>query len=89
VMPVLETGVPPVAGGIGQNIVSLTYVWIDGPAAGDDGLTWASGSTLRSFEGYVVDPRYLPELVAGSPVIGPFLGGDMPKEALLMTDIGS
>ncbi len=84
VMPVLDPN--PLTGVIGgQNITKLTYVWIDDDGSGR-GFSW-SGNRLRSFRGYVVDPKYLPEVVAGSPVVGPYLGPDMPKEVLLIPDL--
>lgn len=86
VMPVLDQN--PLTGVIGgQNITKLTYVWIDDDGS-SRGLSW-NGGTLRTFRGYVVHPKYLPEIVAGSPIVGPYLGDDMPKEALLIPDFPS
>jgi hypothetical protein len=39
--------------------------------------------------GFVVDPGYLPAVVAGSKQVGSFLGENMPKQVLLIPDLGS
>ncbi len=84
VMPVLDpTPLPGVVSG--QSITKLTYVWIDDDGSGR-GFSWA-GSRLRSFRGYVLDPKYFGSVVAGSPIVGPYLGPDMPKEALLIPNL--
>ena len=70
----------------GRAITGFVYVWIDGLAT-TRGLTW-NGGTLRSVSGYLIKPGYLPSIVAGSPVVGPYLGPDMPKEATLICDLG-
>jgi hypothetical protein len=69
----------------GSTITSFRYVWIDDDAT-SRGLSW-QGGRLAGFRGYVIDPGYLPTLVAGSRSVGPYLGGDMPKEALLVHDL--
>lgn len=70
----------------GRAITGFVYVWIDGLTA-SRGLAW-NGSTLRSVSGYLIDPGYLPPVVAGSLVVGPYLGDGMPKEATLICDLG-
>lgn len=82
VMPVVRPGV---ALGGQQAIDSFTYVWIDDDTS--RGLDW-NGGRLRSFSGYVVDPAYLPELVSGSRVIGPYLGPGLPRQVQLIPDPG-
>ncbi len=72
----------------GKNITSFSYVWID-----DDGETSDRGlhrtlGRVDAVRGYVVDPGYLPAVVAGSQLVGPFLGGEMPKQVLLIPDLG-
>ncbi|GAB6897887.1 hypothetical protein JCM9957A_09770 [Kineosporia succinea] len=67
-------------------VTSFRYVWI-GTDSADRGLLWESG-TLTGFEGYVIDPGYLPATVSGSGTVGPYLGSAMPKEALLTPDLG-
>jgi Flp pilus assembly protein TadG len=72
----------------GQQISAFRYVWIDNE---DDpvhrGLN-GDGRDITSFRGYVIDPGYLPAVVAGSAKVGPLLGPEMPKEVLLIADIG-
>jgi hypothetical protein len=85
VMPVIDprTSVGTIGG---QEIRSFRYVWIDNE---DDtihrGLN-GDASNITSFRGYVIDPGYLSPVVSGSGQVGPFLGGNMPKEALLIAD---
>jgi Flp pilus assembly protein TadG len=67
------------------SVSSFRYVWIDGTSP-NRGLLWRDGR-LVGFEGYVVDPGYLPAVVSGSGTVGPFLGSDMPKEAVLIPDL--
>ncbi|HST85810.1 MAG TPA: pilus assembly protein TadG-related protein [Kineosporiaceae bacterium] len=72
----------------GKKITSFTYVWIDDAGTTSDrGLHWTRG-LLDGFRGYVVDPGYLPAVVAGAKLVGPYLGGDMPKQVLLVPDLG-
>jgi hypothetical protein len=89
VMPVID---PDPLGGVigttGYRITSFRYVWIDDTSSGSRGLN-GSGSGLSSIRGYVLDGGYLPARVAGSPTVGPWLGGDMPKETLLIHDLGT
>ena len=89
VMPVID----PAGGGgsagpaADSDILSFRSVWIDDEDdVGHRGLN-GDGSLITGFRGYVVDPGYLPAVVSGSPAVGPFLGGDMPVEALLITDL--
>jgi hypothetical protein len=88
VMPVVDpTLTLPVAGMLGGTpIERFVYVWIDSLDT-DRGLQF-SGGQLRAMRGYIIDPRYLPATTAGSKVVGPFLGTDMPKEALLIHNLG-
>jgi hypothetical protein len=71
----------------GRRIDSFRYVWIDDE---DDirhrGLN-GNGSRVTSMRGYVVDPGYFPAVLSGSKAVGPYLGPDMPREALLITDL--
>lgn len=84
-LPVVDP--EPLGDGNGYRITDFRYVWIDG--AGDGrGLLWENGQ-LVGLEGYVLDSGYLPEVVSGSGTVGPFLGSDMPKEAVLIPDLGS
>jgi len=77
-----------VGGGLGQNIVGFRYVWIDDDGTTlERGLHWTDGR-LESFRGYVIDPGYLPAVVAGSRLVGPFLGAEMPKQVRLIPDLG-
>ncbi len=69
----------------GLSVTSFRYVWIDGDSP-NRGLLWKDGR-LVGFQGYVIDPGYLPAVVSGSGTVGPFLGSDMPKEAVLMPDL--
>jgi hypothetical protein len=86
VLPVIDP-VTVISGAPGaREIDEFRYVWIDSRTS-DRGLEW-NGSRLRSISGYVIDPEFLPDLVAGSPVVGPYLGSPMPKEALLVNDLG-
>jgi Flp pilus assembly protein TadG len=87
VMPVIDPG--SAVGGIGgKNITSFSYVWIDDDSsASERGLHFTNG-LVDSFRGYVVDPAYLPEVVSRSKLIGPFLGGDMPRQVQLIPDLG-
>jgi Flp pilus assembly protein TadG len=92
VMPVIN---PISVQGIvqGQQIVSFTYVWIDdltstGTPVGNQGVTFSNGQ-VSSLQGYVINPGFLPSEVAGSLTVGPYLGADMPKEALLVHDLGA
>ena len=77
VMPVVDAS---------NNITSLRYVWIDDDYV-DRGLG-GTGSQVTSMRGYIIDPGYLPSLVSGSNDVGPFLGPDMPREALLIPNLG-
>jgi Flp pilus assembly protein TadG len=70
----------------GQTISSFRYVWIDNE---DDNVQRGlngNDAAVTSMRGYVIDPGYLPPVVSGSGRVGPFLGPDMPKEALLIAD---
>jgi len=62
-------------------------VWIDDEADVEHRGLNGDGSQVTAFRGFVVDPGYLPAVVSGSADVGPFLGGNMPKEVLLMTDL--
>ena len=87
VMPVIDPN-SSVGGNGGKEITGFTYVWIDDDVTSSGrGLHWTLGR-LDSFRGYVVDPGYLPATVAGSKLIGPFLGGNMPKQVQLIPDLG-
>ena len=88
VLPVLADSASSIPVGLlgGKEITGFVYAWIDGIDA-DRGLGW-NGSTLHSLSGYIIDPLYLPAVVAGSRVVGPYLGGDMPTEATLVCDLG-
>lgn len=84
VLPVVDPDL-----GDDENTLSATsfrYVWIDSDSP-NRGLVWRDGR-LVGFEGYVIDPGYLPAVVSGSGTVGPFLGSDMPKEAVLTPDPG-
>ena len=70
----------------GQPIAGFVYFWIDGVVG--RGLEWGSGGHLRSLTGYLIKPGFLPPVVAGSGVVGPYLGDSMPKEATLICDLG-
>ncbi|GAB3263026.1 TadE/TadG family type IV pilus assembly protein [Kineosporia babensis] len=83
VLPVIED--EPFGDGNGYRIASFRYVWIDSDSP-DRGLLWENGR-FTGLEGYVVDPGYLPAVVSGSAVVGPFLGSDMPREAVLTPDV--
>jgi Putative Flp pilus-assembly TadE/G-like len=67
-------------------IQKFVYAWIDDPTT-RRGLTM-NGGAVYSLRGYLLDPRYLPAITSGSPVVGPLLGGDMPKEAILIHNLG-
>lgn len=69
-----------------QPIVRFVYAWIDDPST-HRGVTVNSGS-VYTVRGYLLDPKYLPAITSGSPQVGPYLGGDMPKEALLIHNLG-
>jgi hypothetical protein len=87
VLPVIDPNstVGPIGG---KQITSFTYVWIDDTGTTSDrGLHWTRG-LLDGFRGYVLDPGYLPAVVAGAKVVGPYLGGDMPKQVLLIPNLG-
>jgi hypothetical protein len=88
VLPVIDLG--SVVGGIGgRNITGFSYVWIDDDGTTSDrGLHW-TGDRVDSMRGFVVDPGYLPAVVAGSKRVGSFLGENMPKQVLLIPDLGS
>lgn len=81
-MPVVDTSTFTDGG---YPVVDLTYAWIEDD---DDGLLWRDGRTLAAFRGYVIDPGYFPGLVTGSPVVGEYLGDHLPKQAVLVRDIG-
>ncbi len=92
VMPVIN---PLTVNGLlgGQSIVSFTYVWIDdlawnGQPTGNRGVNW-SGHQVSSIQGYVINPGFLPAEVAGSLTVGPYLGANMPKEAVLVHNLGA
>jgi hypothetical protein len=90
VLPVIDPD--SIVGGLGvlgaKNITGFSYVWIDDDGATSErGLHWADGE-LDSFRGFVLDPGYLPAVVSGSTLVGPFLGGNMPKQVLLIPDLG-
>ena len=87
VMPVIDPD--SVIGTInGRNITGFRYVWIDDDLTSTGrGLHFTRGQ-VDSFRGYVVDPAYLPATVAGSKLIGPYLGDDMPKQVQLIPDLG-
>jgi Flp pilus assembly protein TadG len=70
----------------GNRITGFTYVWIDDDGS-ERGLRWGGSNRLRAFRGYVISPALLPPIVAGSPAVGPYLGPDLPKEALLIRDL--
>jgi len=81
-LPVIQP--TAVIGGIAYPITSFTYAWIDDGTAG---LVWAGSSgTLAGLRFHVIDPGYFPDVVAGSPQVGSWLGADYPKEALLVQD---
>lgn len=84
VMPVVDHGFT----GANQDIKSFRYVWIGDRSDGVHRGLNGDGSQVTSFQGYIIDPAYLPSLVSGSSQVGPFLGTDMPKEALLIHDLG-
>jgi hypothetical protein len=69
-------------------ITGYTYVWIDDLDDSSRGLTW-KGNDLRAFSGYVIDPGYFPKSVSGSPLVGPYLGASLPREVLLVRQIGT
>ena len=83
VMPVTERSF---LGG-GRRISGFTYVWIDDDSQAR-GLNWSGTNRLESFRGYVVPPGFLPAVVAGSKVVGPFLGPGLPRQVQLIPDIG-
>jgi Putative Flp pilus-assembly TadE/G-like len=87
-MPVLDaTLTAPVVAMLGGTPISrFVYAWIDSPDS-NRGLQTQSGG-VRTVRGYIIDPKYLPASVAGSEVVGPYLGSDMPKEALLIHNLG-
>jgi hypothetical protein len=88
VMPVVEPF--SVAGVINsQKIVKFVYVWLDQADTGSRGLRFTSTGKLTSVRGYVLQPGFFPKQVAGSPVVGPYLGDDMPREVVLVHDLGS
>ena len=84
VLPVVDPN--PANSENGLSVTSFRYIWIDGDSP-NRGLLWKDGR-LVGFQGYVIDPGYLPAVVSGSGTVGPFLGSDMPKEAALMPDVG-
>ncbi len=60
----------------------LRYVWLDS-------LQFSSGSpSLQALRGWVLDPRLLPSTVSVPGKVGPYLGDDLPKQVLLVHDIG-
>ena len=69
-------------------IVGYTYAWIDNPGGGTaGGLVW-SGTNLQSVRAHIIDPGYFDRLVTGSPVVTEYLGDNLPKEVVLVRDIG-
>jgi hypothetical protein len=90
VLPVIDSSGPigPISGPVGaRSIDSFRYVWIDDETdVGHRGLN-GNGSRVTSMRGYVVDPGYFPALISGSRTVGPFLGRDMPREAMLITNM--
>jgi hypothetical protein len=87
VMPIVDPD--SLVGSIsGKNITGFSYVWIDDDLTSTGrGLHFTRGQ-VDSFRGYVIDPGYLPATVAGSKLLGPFLGDDMPKQVRLIPDLG-
>lgn len=85
VLPVIDP--EPLGDENGYRITSYRYVWIDSDSTGR-GLLWKNGR-LTGIEGYVIDPGFLPAVTSGSGTVGPYLGPEMPREALLLTDLGS
>lgn len=85
VLPVIDPASS--VGGIGgKDITSFRYVWIDDETSPDRGLNFTAG-LVDSFRGLVIDPGYLPAVVSGSKINGPFLGSDMPKQVQLIPDL--
>lgn len=82
VLPVI--GPDPIGDSTAFPVTDLRYVWIDGDDGGR-GTLWDSGQ-LVGLEGYMVDAGYFPEVVSGSPTVGPYLGRGMPKEVVLLRD---
>jgi hypothetical protein len=87
-MPVVDPVSP--AGLVGaKKIVKFVYVWIDEANTGSRGLRFTSTGKLTSVRGYVLEPGLFPPEVAGSPLVGPYLGDDMPTQVVLVHDLGS
>lgn len=82
-MPVIDVDTVDDAGT--YPVVDITYAWIEDDG---EGLVWQDTDTLQSVSGYVVDPGYFPDTVSGSPVVGRYLGDYLPKEAVLVRDLG-
>jgi hypothetical protein len=89
-MPVIDTALLTDVNGnpIGNKITEFRYVWIDDTTSTNRGVNGV-GSQVTSFRGYIIPGGYLPDLVAGSPEVGPYLGADMPREAVLIHDLNT
>jgi Flp pilus assembly protein TadG len=89
VLPVIADGPRLGVNGTVSDILDFRYVWIDDTTSVTNRGVNGTGSQITSFRGYIIPGGYFPSQVAGSPAVGPYLGGDMPKEALLIHDLNT
>jgi hypothetical protein len=88
-LPVLDARIP-VGGSIkSYPVLGFAYLWIDEVGlstvtSSDHGYFFSPAGRLIGLEGFVIPRWYLPEWVANSPTVGPYLGAGWPRQVVLV-----